>query len=210
MAHMNRLRTGLVLAAFVGVAACAEPRQAAAPAGPPEGCILDAPADVIGGPISMIRHDGAPVTQADFAGRPALLYFGFAFCPDVCPLALQSAKAALGEAGPVAAEVQPILVSLDPERDPPEVLSRYIASDAFPAGLVALTGTTEQSAAAAQSFRVAWRRNEDPGSAAGYLIDHSSFFYLMDRNWRLTAMYPSTLAPKDQAACLRLALASEN
>lgn len=203
-----RVPTVAVALAALVLAGCGAPP--ANQAGPPEGCILDPPAEVIGGPIDLVRQDGAAVTEAAFAGRPALIYFGFAFCPDVCPLALQSAKAALAEAGPAGQGVQPILISLDPARDTPEALSRYVTAEAFPAGLVALTGAPEQTAAAAQAFRVAWRRNEDPGSAAQYLIDHSSFFYLMDESWRLDAMYPSALSPEDQARCLRLARATQN
>lgn len=204
--------TRYLMPAVAGLAAAA---LAAAillrPAGPaaaelPVGCILNPPS-TIGGPISLVDQTGAPVTEATFAGAPALLYFGFAYCPDICPLALQTAKAALADLGPEGEAVQPALISLDPERDTPEQLARYVASPAFPAGLRGLTGTPEQTAAAAKTFRVAWGKAETPGSAADYLIDHSSFFYLMRADWTTAAVFPSQMAPPEAAACMRAGLA---
>lgn len=168
----------------------------------PAGCILDPPPG-IGGPIALTGPDGAAVSEARFAGAPTLIYFGFTFCPDICPLALQTAKAALREAGPGAAEVQTALISLDPERDTPAQLALYTSSQAFPEGLIGLTGDTAPAAAA---FKVGWRRSALEGSAADYLIDHTSFFYLMDAEWRLIAMFPSSMAPAAMAQCLNAAL----
>jgi protein SCO1/2 len=102
--------------------------------------------------------------------------------------------------------VQPVLITLDPERDTPEKLSQYVSSSAFPEGLLGLTGTTEQIAAAAKAFKVSYQKETDPKSAIGYTIAHTSFVYLMDENWRLAAMYPSTLGPDAQAACLQAGL----
>jgi protein SCO1/2 len=174
-------------------------------AGAPAGCVLG---DLgrVGGPISLVDSAGAPVTEQTFAGKPALVYFGFTFCPDICPLSMQAAKAALDAAGPDAEVVQPLLISLDPERDTPEAMASYVKAPVFPAKLQGLTGTPEQTAAAAKAFAVAWRKREDPGSAAAYTLDHSSYFYLMDSQWRVVAMYPSKFAPKDAAACIKAGL----
>ena len=92
-------------------------------------------------------------------------------------------------------------------RDTPESLSRYVANDAFPPGLRGLTGTSAQTKAAADAFKVYAQRRDDPGSAAGYAFDHTSLLYLMDRRWRAAAIFPSDLPPADMAACLDYALA---
>jgi protein SCO1/2 len=85
-------------------------------------------------------------------------------------------------------------------------MKSYVASAGFPPGLRGLTGAQEQVAAAAKAFRVSWRRNEQPESAAGYLIDHSSFFYLMDADWKTRAVIASTQKPDEIAACIAKAL----
>ena len=136
-----------------------------------------------------------------------MLYFGFANCPDVCPTSLQAARTALDARKPGAAALNIALVTVDPERDTPEILARYVANDAFPAGLRGLTGTLEQTRAATDAFKVYAQRREDPGSAAGYVVDHTSMFYLMDRAWRPVAIFPSEMVPADMAACIDYALA---
>jgi len=113
----------------------------------PAGCITPTPPQ-IGGPISLLDETGAPITQAAFQGRPAIVYFGYAFCPDVCPLSLQSLNLALGQLGEAGQQIQPILISVDPERDTPAVLQRYVQSGGFPAGLRGLTGSPEMVVAA--------------------------------------------------------------
>lgn len=188
------------------LAACAPAEREAETAAVPAGCITDPP-EQIGGPISLVDKTGAPVTQAQFAGKPTLVYFGFAFCPDICPMSLQTARAAFEALGPEGETVQSALITLDPERDTPEVIGRYAATEVFPTGLVGLTGTPEQTAAAAKAFRVGWRKSQIAGSAADYVIDHTSFFYLMSSEWRPLAMYPSSLSPSDAAQCMRLGLA---
>jgi protein SCO1/2 len=161
----------------------------------------------LGGPISLVDSGGAPVTEASFAGRPTLIYFGFANCPDICPTSLQAAATALASRPAGAPEVAAALITLDPGRDTPELLARYVTSDVFPPGLVGLTGTPEQVDAARRAFKVYAQRRDDTGSAAGYLIDHSSLFYLMDAGWKPAAVFPSDLPPADMAACIDHALA---
>jgi cytochrome oxidase Cu insertion factor (SCO1/SenC/PrrC family) len=156
----------------------------------------------VGGPFALQDHTGRAVTQADFSSKPTLLYFGFASCPDVCPMALQTARAALEERPADAPPVQVALVTLDPERDTQDKLSQYVESEAFPPGTIGLRGDRAAVDAAARTFRVLHRRNEDEGGALGYSIDHSSFFYLMDRNWRTLALFPSELPPTEIAACI--------
>jgi protein SCO1/2 len=195
------MRTLLFLAAFSVLAACA-------PAGPalPKACAISG-LERVGGPIALVDETGRAVTQADFADKPTLLYFGFANCPDVCPTALQTLRAMQDARGADATPINVALVTVDPERDTPEVLAQYVASPAFPAGLKGLGGTPEQVRAAADAFKVYAQRRDDPQSAAGYVVDHSRLLYLMDRQWRTAAMFQDSMPPADMAACVDHALA---
>lgn len=161
----------------------------------------------LGGPIALVDEKGAPVTEAAFKGRPTLLYFGFANCPDICPTSLQAARLGLEARGPGAEPLNVALVTVDPERDTPALLAQYVASDAFPPGLKGLTGTPEQIKAATTAFKVYAQKREDAGSAAAYVFDHSSLFYLMDKDWRVAAAFKSDMPPSDMAACIDHALA---
>jgi protein SCO1/2 len=168
----------------------------------PAGCVLS-PGDKIGGPISLIDQSGAPVTQGHFADGVTLIYFGYTSCPDVCPLSLQMEKLALDSLGQEGGVVQPVMISLDPARDTPAMMEAYVKSNGFPHGLIGLTGSQAQVAAAAKAFRVTWQRVDDPQSAVKYVIGHGSYFYLMDDEWRLRALFPSTLKPNQAAQCIR-------
>lgn len=170
-------------------------------AGPPQGCILDG-AELIGGPISLIDARGNQVTQADFAGEPAILYFGFTHCPDICPTTMYQLAEALKLPG--GHDLQPILVSVDPARDTPEVLDAYVHTDGFPEGLQGLTGTEAQVQAAAEAFKVVRQRAPIDGAPADvYNVDHTSFLYVMDGQWRTRAVLPTQgRSPQDIAACI--------
>ncbi len=163
----------------------------------------------VGGPISLVDQTGKAVTQSDFVGQPTLLYFGFANCPDICPTSLQALRAAMDARPADAPAIRTVLVSLDPERDTPEVLTRYVSSDAFPKGLIGLGGTVAQVDAAAGAFKVLHQKREEPGSAVGYVIDHSSLFYLMGSDWRPKAVFPSSMPPAEMAACIDAGLAGK-
>ncbi len=130
----------------------------------------------IGGPFSLVDHSGRRVSEADFKDQHMLLYFGYTFCPDLCPTALQAMSEALDALGPDAAGVQPVFVSIDPERDTPAVLAEY--RQHFHDKFRMLTGTLEEIRAAAKMFRVYFTKVDDDGSD-DYLMDHSSIFYLM-------------------------------
>ena len=175
----------------------------------PPGCVLDH-VQGFGGPISLTDQTGRTVTQADFGARPTLLYFGFTHCPDACPTTLY----ALGQALPAANahNVQTVFVSLDPERDTPDVMRAYVATAGFPAGLTGLTGTVEQVKAAADAFRVVYRKAPIPGANADtYNIDHTSLLYLMDSHWTPRAVISSPgRTPQEIAACLSAGLASRS
>jgi protein SCO1/2 len=176
------------------------------PAATPEGCIVEG-AELIGGPISLVDANNQPVTEADYRGAPAVLFFGFTHCPDVCPTAMYL----LGEAvrGGGAPDVQSVLVTVDPERDTPEAMAAYVNTEGFPDGLVGLTGSAAQIDAAADAFRVVHRKAPIMGAPAdAYNVDHSAFFYVVDENWRTRAVMPSQgQTPETLAACISAGLA---
>jgi protein SCO1/2 len=133
---------------------------------------------LIGGPFSLVAHTGERVTDADFAGRAKLMYFGYTYCPDMCPLGLGTITAAYGQLSPAQQdEVVPIFVTVDPERDTVPAMADYVAL--FHPDLVGLTGTVEEVGAAASAYRV-YHRKAESESNTDYLVDHSTFIYLMD------------------------------
>jgi len=157
----------------------------------------------IGGPISLINQDGERVTEADFRGAPTLVYFGFTYCPDVCPMSLVTIDRALDlMPDGVGEDLQTVLISIDPERDTPEAMKSYVASDAFPEGLQGLTGSAGEIDAAAKAFRAGYSRVDDPGSTAGYTMDHTSIIYLMDGDWSLKTFFTHEDTAESMAACL--------
>lgn len=163
-----------------------------------ENCILEG-ADAVNGPIELVDSAGQTITQADFAGQPAVLYFGFTHCPDICPTSMYSLAAALAEPG--GYDVQTVLISLDPERDTPQVMGAYAATEGFPSGLVGLTGSREQVDAAKASFHVYSARAPIEGAPADtYNVDHSSFLYVLDDQWRTRAIVNTVRATPEQVA----------
>jgi len=132
--------------------------------------------------LQLTDADGKVRTLADFRGKAVVLFFGFTQCPDVCPTTLTEVTQARQLLGPDGERVQPVFVTLDPERDTPEVLKAYVAN--FGSGIVALRGTPEQTAAVAKDFKVYYRKvdGKTPGS---YTLDHSAASYLYDPEGRL-------------------------
>ncbi|MEM9030542.1 MAG: SCO family protein [Pseudomonadota bacterium] len=142
---------------------------------------------LVGGPFELVDHTGAEVTERDFHGKYMLVYFGFAHCPDICPSALQVMSAALDQVGASADKIVPIFISVDPERDTPELMAAYVS--AFHPRLRGLTGSTEAVASAAKAYRVFYRKVADPGSTSDYTIDHSSIIYLMGPDGRFVTHF---------------------
>lgn len=137
---------------------------------------------LVGGPFTLTDHNGREVTEKTFLGKYMLVFFGFTFCPDVCPTELQVISAALDQMGPEADAIQPVFITVDPERDTPEVLKAYVSN--FGPRLMGLTGTPEQVATAARAFRVYYAKVKNSGSAADYMMDHSTIIYLMGPDGR--------------------------
>lgn len=140
----------------------------------------------IGGPFSLVDHNGRAVSEKDFPGWK-LIYFGFTYCPAICPTELQKMAVVMKRLDPATAEkITPIFVSVDPGRDTPEVLKGYVPM--FHPRLVGLTGSAEQVEAVKRAWRVYAAKVEDPG-ASDYTVDHSSFTYLMAPDGSLAALY---------------------
>ena len=157
----------------------------------------------IGGDFTLVNQDGETVTQADFAGRPMLIYFGYTWCPDVCPFSLQVMAAALDQLDPEdRARFQPVLITVDPRRDTVEQMAQYVASPAFPDGLVGLTGSEEQVRDAAAAYRVAYRIHAENDSDEDYLVDHTSLIYLMDSQGEFVDVFSPQGDPRAIAARL--------
>ena len=154
---------------------------------------------LVGGPFELVDHTGQDVTDADFRGRFLLVYFGFTYCPDVCPTALQEMTQALDLLGEQGDEIQPLLVTIDPERDTPPVLADYVAH--FHPRLIGLTGSVAQIKEVADGYKVYYAKAEsDDGD---YLMDHTSILYLMDREGRYAAHFGHGLTPDDLAKAIR-------
>lgn len=143
------------------------------------GAIVATSEAALGGPFTLVDGDGKTVTNADFRGRFMLIYFGYGFCPDVCLTELQAMGQALDMLEPKAAkQITPVFITVDPARDTPASLKSFVR--AFHPRLVGLSGTPEQTAAIAKAFRVYYRLGQPSKPGAGdYLVDHTSFFYLI-------------------------------
>ena len=141
----------------------------------------------IGGPFSLLDPAGRRVALDDFRGKLVLLYFGFASCPDVCPTDLAIIGQALRGLGAAAGEVQPVFVTLDPQRDTPALLREYAA--AFHPRFVALTGTEDEIRRVATDFKVFYEKVDLPGTDT-YAIDHTAYTFLLDRAGRFVILFP--------------------
>ncbi|MBD2842798.1 SCO family protein [Erythrobacter rubeus] len=181
---------GIAFAAALGLSACGGPEIAAPPEEPP---LAGAS---IGGEFELVNPAGETVRWGDFDGQYRIVYFGYAYCPDVCPIDVgQMARGLkkLDESEPEkVAKIQPIFITIDPERDTPEVVGEF--TDAFSEDLIGLTGTPEQVKAAADTFRVYYEKGEDLGGGQ-YLMNHSNITYLFGPSGE-----PLATLPTDQGA----------
>ena len=163
------------------------------------------PAVQIGAPFTLTDQMGKRVSDAAFRGKIEVIYFGFTHCPDACPTSLSLIAEALKKLGPEKAkEVQPIFITLDPERDTPDVMRDYV--DYFIPGMAGLTGTPTEIADVARAFRVAYQKVKDPNSDQDYTIDHASIIYVMDRKGRFLKHYTQGVTADQLADGLRAAI----
>lgn len=136
---------------------------------------------LIGGEFSLTNHKGMPVTDKDFLGKYMIVYFGYTYCPDVCPMDLQIMADAIRLLSPEELEqVNPVFISIDPERDTVDVMAEYV--NYFHEAMIGLTGTNEQVDAIKKAYRVYAAKADD---SEDYLVDHTSYTYFMDKEGTL-------------------------
>lgn len=181
-------RASLILFAGAALAACDGPASAPTANMTSEPPLAGAR---IGGPFTLTDQDGRTVRDSDFAGRYRIVYFGYSFCPDVCPVDLQKLMQGLArfeKADPArGAKIQPLFITVDPERDTPDALKPFVAR--YHPRLLGLTGTAEQIADAARKYAITYRKVE--GSAPDrYLMSHAQIAFLMDPDDKPVAMLP--------------------
>lgn len=195
------MRNSLVVSIFsLAVAAACSPTAPAGSVSASPNCFKRS-SDVVGGPFQLTAQDGRTLTEKDFAGKKALVFFGYTYCPDICPITLFNLGKAMAE---VPADKRPatIFVSVDPARDTPEKINQYIHSNGFPQDITGLTGSQQQLEAMTAAFKTTFGRDDTPGSDAAYLVSHSSILYLMDENWKLKTFFMQDESPQAIAGCL--------
>jgi protein SCO1/2 len=141
------------------------------------------------GKFALTATDGSAVTEQSYRGKIRIIYFGYTFCPDACPTALNEIADALAALGPEATRVQALFITIDPRRDTAAVLAEYVK--AFDTRIVALTGTPAQTSAAARAYGVMYVRQENQTDGDRYLYDHSSYIYVMDAEGKFAGAVPS-------------------
>jgi protein SCO1/2 len=160
------------------------------------------PSIAIGGPFTLEASDGKTITDETYRDKWQLIYFGYTLCPDACPTALNDIASAMQSLGPLAAKVQPIFITVDPDRDTPKVMGSFVK--AFDNRIVGLTGTPQQIAAAARAFRVYYAKAPDKDAPDGYLMDHSSVIYVMrPGDFHFVATFTHETSPDQMAERLR-------
>ena len=151
----------------------------------------------IGGQFELTSHSGERVTSGELIDGPTLIYFGYTYCPDICPLDVQVMVEAVDLLAERGITVKPVFITVDPERDTPEELAYY--AEAMHPRMVALTGSLEEIQIAADAYKVFFQKVELPDSAAGYLMQHTGFIYLVTPERGITAMFRREFAPEQIA-----------
>jgi len=158
----------------------------------------------IGGPFTLRDHKGNEVTDRDILGTYSLIYFGYTYCPDICPTGLQTATLAL-ESLPMrkSNKVVPLFITVDPTRDTPEVMANYVSH--FHPNMVGLTGTEDQIASAATAYKVYYKKVEydDAATNEDYLMDHSAFHYLMGPDGKYLTHFSHDVTSDEMAERLK-------
>ncbi|WP_282605370.1 SCO family protein [Pelagibius sp. Alg239-R121] len=155
-------------------------------------------ASLFGGPFELVDHDGQIRRDSDFKGKHLLIFFGYTYCPSICPTNLQAVGTALDALGSKAKDVQPLFITVDPERDTPEILREYLAH--FHPALLGLTGSEKQIRQAAKAYKVHRRKvvhsKDDPSY---YDVDHGTITYLIGKDGKFLTLFPHDTAPKVMA-----------
>lgn len=157
-------------------------------------------AGLVGGPFQLVDQTGKPVDESILKGKWSVVFFGFTYCPDVCPGTLQALTAAHDQMGGKGDDVRIVFISVDPERDTPAKVRAWMDAQRPPAGTLGLTGTVEQSDAVAKAYRVF---HEKAGEGPDYLVNHSTAMYLMDPKGRFRKVLPYGMTPEQLADQIR-------
>jgi protein SCO1/2 len=158
---------------------------------------------LVGGPFQLVDQNGRPTTEATLKGQWNAVFFGFTYCPDVCPGTLQALAAASDQLGPKAKDLKIVFISVDPGRDKPPVVKDFLSGDNLPKNILGLTGTPEQVAASAKAYRVYYKV---AGEGADYTVDHSTAIYLMDPKGRFDKVIAYNVPPDEIARQIRDAM----
>ena len=189
MVQLARLATALALIGLAAtLPACSKPAGAASSA--------QASADGPGGPFTLVDQDGKPVDQSVLNGKWSVVFFGYTFCPDVCPTTLTTLGQTMTLLGPQAKDVQVVFVTIDPARDTPAALKTYLTSRVFPKNIIGLTGTPAQIARIAKGYKVYYQQE---GTGAGYSMDHSTALYVMGPDGQFRTVIADGLTPQQDA-----------
>lgn len=155
----------------------------------------------IGGPFSLVDHTGAQVTEQTYLGKYLLVYFGYTYCPDVCPTSLGTLVEAMSKlSAGKAAKIVPIMITIDPERDTKERLAEFVP--AFHPALIGLTGSVEEVTKAAKAYRVYFAKVKAEDPNLGYLVDHSALLYLMGPDGKFVRHFSHGTPVAEMAAAL--------
>lgn len=158
----------------------------------------------IGGPFALIGPDGSTVTDQSFPGKYLLVFFGYTFCPDVCPTTLTNVAAALDKLGPLADKIQPLFITVDPGRDTPDVMATYVAH--FDKRIIGLSGRNADIEAAEKAYRVYAAPQRTGDGPDDYLMDHSAVVYLMAPNGTFVTTLDHAASGDDMAKDLKAVL----
>lgn len=150
----------------------------------------------VGGPFELVDQTGKPVDEKILKGKWSAVFFGFTYCPDVCPTTMQTMAVVQDQLGPKAKDFQVVFVSVDPGRDTPEQLTTYLSNEGFPKGTIGLTGAPAQVDAAAKAYKVYYKK---VGEGDDYLMDHFSGAYLMDPKGKFSRILPYNVPPEELA-----------
>lgn len=195
---LARIGLLMALAAVIAVGAAAWLKR---PGPPVTQSVTTGPA--IGGPFHLIDQKSRPVDQSLLKGKWTAVFFGYTFCPDVCPTTLTALGRLSDDLGPDRDRFQVVFITVDPARDTPGILARYLTSASFPKGVIGLTGDANQVAEAARAYHVFYQRVPQGTS---YVMDHTAVIYLMDPKGQFVAPLDVTASPDKAAAQLKASM----
>jgi protein SCO1/2 len=156
----------------------------------------------IGGDFELTDHNGNSFDSKDYRGKLMLVYFGFTFCPDICPTAMQTMSEALNTLDKYNIDIKPVFITIDPARDDQESLKQFLSN--FHPKITGLTGTEEEIRQVADKYKVFYAIDESTKDSEDYLLDHSSFFYLMDKQGNYLTHFGVQTSPEEMADAIRV------